>query len=462
MPYTNPTTRTATGGLTENPLCTSVQNGWYTRSGGPEDNPYSGIRRLIIIWQGVTIYNTTSPSYTDGDYVVIGQYAYRGGTKRGESPYGWNVDDTTCGTASSPSGDHCNSFDVIRYSIQNPQVNSFSITPTEIILGQSAVLKWSTSDADSVSINNGIGAVAANNTNPGLTVTPTADTTYTITASAGNVADSLNASIIVYVPATFTLQCNKESIIAGGQANVSWSHSPARSANTLVWLTGGIDNLNLNSSKVVSPNDTTLYSGYVTGKGGDSAVASVELVVHQIPVLNTFDAPTSVNYGVATIPIEYDLEYTNNSVTVTVVATWLSGPNTGQSTVDTINIPPATDSQLNRPGSQINGTIEYEPTWDDFGPRKFEFILDAQGDGGSANANIYTDVIVDVTPDNFIIPESDDLLRSAEPVLSPDTEIISEQILVDDIDISVEIKANLPIQVNINNTGVWKNLRELG
>ena len=41
---------------------------------------------------------------------------YAPSIKAGNSAYGWCTDDS-CGTCSSPSGDMCNSFDVVRYNI---------------------------------------------------------------------------------------------------------------------------------------------------------------------------------------------------------------------------------------------------------------------------------------------------------------------------------------------------------
>ena len=108
-------TRSATGGLTQNPLCfTSVNNGWYTRTGAPEDNPTDGVRKLVILWNGTTIFYDALPAGASD--IIEGGYRWTPGTKRGESPYGWCSDDT-CGACTAPSGDHCNSFDVTRSTV---------------------------------------------------------------------------------------------------------------------------------------------------------------------------------------------------------------------------------------------------------------------------------------------------------------------------------------------------------
>ena len=115
----NATNRSATGGLTENPACINNISGWYTRTGGDEDDPFEDIRKVVIKWDGATIgtFNDnelTSIGTTKG--IAYGGYFYVPGNKAGNSAYGWCTDDS-CGTCSSPSGDMCNSFDITRYTL---------------------------------------------------------------------------------------------------------------------------------------------------------------------------------------------------------------------------------------------------------------------------------------------------------------------------------------------------------
>ena len=115
----NATNRSATGGLTENPACINNISGWYTRTGGSENDPFEGIRKVVIKWDGATIgtFNDnelTSIGTTKG--IAYGGYFYVPGNKVGNSAYGWCTDDS-CGTCSSPSGDMCNSFDITRYTL---------------------------------------------------------------------------------------------------------------------------------------------------------------------------------------------------------------------------------------------------------------------------------------------------------------------------------------------------------
>ncbi len=61
------------------------------------------------------------------------------------------------------------------------RITNFSAEPRAIQTGQSATLTWAVANATDISINNGIGSVAANGTRQ---VFPTSTTTYTLTASS--------------------------------------------------------------------------------------------------------------------------------------------------------------------------------------------------------------------------------------------------------------------------------------
>lgn len=78
--------------------------GWYTRSGGVESNAYSGIRQLVIRWEGATVYDGSG---VGSGGVTVGNYTYYPSTYR-NSLYGW-------------SSDYNNAFDV--YRVDNVSVS---------------------------------------------------------------------------------------------------------------------------------------------------------------------------------------------------------------------------------------------------------------------------------------------------------------------------------------------------
>jgi len=94
-----------------------------------------------------------------------------------------------------------------------PVITSFTATPGTITNGATSTLDWQVSDADSVAISGGIGAVAASGT---TNVTPAVSTTYTLTAS--------NAFGTVTANATVNVSVNKGPVdvyLLGGQSNMS-------------------------------------------------------------------------------------------------------------------------------------------------------------------------------------------------------------------------------------------------
>lgn len=78
-----------------------------------------------------------------------------------------------------------------------PPTATLTAAPATINAGQPSTLTWSTSNATAVSIDNGIGTVAASGTQQ---VTPAATTTYTITATGNGQTATAQATVTVNVP----------------------------------------------------------------------------------------------------------------------------------------------------------------------------------------------------------------------------------------------------------------------
>jgi len=78
----------------------------------------------------------------------------------------------------------------------SPTVSSFAANPSSITEGDSSALSWAVTDADSVTINQGIGTVVLSGS---TSVSPTSTTTYILTAT--NSAGSTTASVTITVGA---------------------------------------------------------------------------------------------------------------------------------------------------------------------------------------------------------------------------------------------------------------------
>jgi len=78
-----------------------------------------------------------------------------------------------------------------------PTITAFTAEPSSIERGQSSTLNWNTTDATSISIDNGIGTVQASGSRR---VFPGASTTYTLTATGPGGAKTATATVNVTEP----------------------------------------------------------------------------------------------------------------------------------------------------------------------------------------------------------------------------------------------------------------------
>lgn len=81
---------------------------------------------------------------------------------------------------------------------QAARINSFTVEPETIQRGQPATLSWSVANATDISIDQGVGAVAANGTRQ---VFPANTTTYSLTARSAGGMDMRSVTVNVTVPA---------------------------------------------------------------------------------------------------------------------------------------------------------------------------------------------------------------------------------------------------------------------
>ena len=154
----------------------------------------------------------------------------------------------------------------------------FDATPSNITAGQSSQLTWVVQGASSVSINNGVGNVAATGS---TTVTPSATTTYTLTAvgPSGNVTATATVTVgpVVVVPGTpqiIRFEGSPLNIQPGQQSTLSWTTSGATTVSI-----SGVGSVTLNGSTTVSPAQTTTYTLSATSSDGKTVTAPVTITV---------------------------------------------------------------------------------------------------------------------------------------------------------------------------------------
>ncbi|MDE3167236.1 MAG: OmpA family protein [Acidobacteriota bacterium] len=190
-----------------------------------------------------------------------------------------------------------------RVTAGNPQaarVVRFDATPNNVNAGQPATLTWIVEGASSVSINNGIGSVGLSGSR---SVTPTATTTYTLTAHGPSGDVTATATVDVGAAASGNPQiirfaANPVTIAPGQQTTLSWTTSGASTVSI-----SGVGAVTANGSTTVSPTQTTTYTLTASSADGKSVTAPITVTVAPatIPQIVVFSAtPQNIDAGSST------------------------------------------------------------------------------------------------------------------------------------------------------------------
>jgi len=322
---------------------------------------------------------------------------------------------------------------------------SFTRNPTSIIQGQSSTLSWNTQDAISGTIPT-IGYTLSPVSSGSKVVYPSTTTTYVINLGGyGGTSATATTTVTVYVPPNVNISVSPTTIAQGGSATLSWSTSGDASSAT---INQGVGSVPLSSTTTVSPTSTTTYTISVSGSGGSDS-AQVTLNVLPPPSASITASPNPLPYG-NNVTINYS---SSNANTVNLYRYY---------TIDN------TQTQMLTTSLPVNqsGTVTDTITWTDY-DGVFDPTLNAVQYTISASNGVTTDsaqsavipVAQDDMPDLITIPPSTDLEKEEEPVISP--VVTTSALLVDDIDIPVEIKADAPIKVEINGDGTWRDVQEI-
>lgn len=163
-------------------------------------------------------------------------------------------------------------------------VASITATPETIDLGASTTLTWTTANAETVSINPDIGSVPVSGS---VSVSPTEDTTYTI--SAVGPGDTVTEQVTVTVtlpPPILSLTATPPEITAGGSSVLNWESQYADQCS----LEPGVGPVSCVGDIVVTPSQTTTYTLTATGPGGTT---STDITVSKQALIISFDSPVA-------------------------------------------------------------------------------------------------------------------------------------------------------------------------
>jgi hypothetical protein len=155
-----------------------------------------------------------------------------------------------------------------------PTIASFTASPASISAGASTTLNWTTSGATSVTVTPG--SFASTAATGSVALSPTATTTYTLTAT--NSTGSVTATAIVTVaqpnlPAISSFTASPSSIALGAISTLSWATT---GASTLTITPGTFASTSSSGQTNVSPEATTTYVLTATNAAGSvTATATV-------------------------------------------------------------------------------------------------------------------------------------------------------------------------------------------
>ncbi len=154
-----------------------------------------------------------------------------------------------------------------------PPIVSISADPETILLGESSTLTWSSTNADTCEIDQGVGSVTVNSSTQ---VSPTETTTYTITASGpgGTATASVTITVDDTSPPQISINAYPASITTGQSSTLTWNSTNAQNAH----IDNGIGMVSVNGSTTVYPEHTTTYTITVSGLTGSNSAQAVVVV----------------------------------------------------------------------------------------------------------------------------------------------------------------------------------------
>lgn len=190
-----------------------------------------------------------------------------------------------------------------------PNVISFTADSC-VLSGGSSTLRWNVADSDFVTIN-GPGVTETFSSNPNgtgsLLVSPTVDSTYTITATrsgsctAASPPSPTTASVTVRIgqpPSVTNFSASPSLIDAGQTSRLTWNESSNVSSVQITSIGGDTNTYTIPPGQRfldVRPVSTTTYTITVTSNdcAAQTATQSVTVTVASCPTINSFTATTS-------------------------------------------------------------------------------------------------------------------------------------------------------------------------
>jgi phospholipase C len=162
-----------------------------------------------------------------------------------------------------------------------PTVNSFTANPAAVMVGQSTSLTWTTTNANSATLDNGVGQVSPNGV---ASVSPAQTTVYTLTVQGPGGSTTSQITVTVKPATNVTITATPSTIFVGQSTVLTVTATNA----TKVVIT---DNVDANTyplpgtggTQSVSPTATVVYTATATDSKGQTFSATVTVTVNPAP-----------------------------------------------------------------------------------------------------------------------------------------------------------------------------------
>jgi len=179
-------------------------------------------------------------------------------------------------TVEGEGGKEMETVNVNVRALMAPEILTFEISPAAVRKGQSAVLKWNTKNAESITLE-GVGDLAASGQK---NVQPDKTTTYTIVAKSkdGEARQNVKVSVQTVRPGIRSFTASASIIKKGGSVTIRWSVSDAEE---VLFYPGG-KRVKTSGSLNLRPTTTTAYTLLARSSGG-TVKKSVTVRVSQPP-----------------------------------------------------------------------------------------------------------------------------------------------------------------------------------
>lgn len=233
-----------------------------------------------------------------------------------------------------------------------PILLSFTSTPNPVQKGQAAELYWQVDPnglSTSVSIDNGIGAVANTGTRQILNMQLTKVYTITATNSKGTTTRQLTVTVVDIV-SYFT--ANPSTIQQGQSTVLAWSVIGAQTSISI----DGIGAVAAAGSLTLSPSSTTAYTLRIEGPAGETTVEVVVTVHQTVSIISFTASKNSIDPG------ESVILYWSTSGATSAMVEYGAGqgqvPVNGQTTIGPLYVDTAVTLSVQGYGGPVTRTIQ--------------------------------------------------------------------------------------------------------